>query len=122
MQQALEHPWFDKPRVSLAGEAVDSNDEGETEEEVESAEEEEEVARSAVPVIPEESEFPEEVASSSRASSRRGSQPSTESSRRSSQGLIVTKVVQLLGCQENIYYVSNNSARPSSISAVFMNN
>ena len=42
MQQALEHPWFNKPRVSLGGEAVDSNDENETEAEAESAEEEEE--------------------------------------------------------------------------------
>ena len=45
MQQALEHPWFNKPRVSLGGEAVDSNDENETEAEADSVEEEEEEVR-----------------------------------------------------------------------------
>ena len=47
MQQALEHPWFNKPRVSLGGEAVDSNDENETEAEADSVEEEEEEVRVA---------------------------------------------------------------------------
>ena len=98
MQQALEHPWFDKPSVSLGGEALDSNDENDTE--GEEPVEEEEVQRSspaAPPIqpIPEDSELPEEeVASSrdqSRASSRRGShgdqyQYTPSSSRRSSQG------------------------------------
>ena len=102
MQQALEHPWFDKPSVSLGGEALDSNDENDTEGEG-PEEEEEEVQRSspAAPLIqpiPEDSELPEEeVASSrdqSRASSRRGShgdqyQYTPSSSRKGSQGRIV---------------------------------
>ena len=84
VQQALEHPWFNKPMVSLGGgESVDSNDENETEEEAESVEEEEEeVQRSlsgapSVQSIPEEPELQEEAGSSrdiSSASSRRGSQ------------------------------------------------
>ena len=84
VQQALEHPWFNKPMVSLGGgESVDSNDENETEEgEAESVEEEEEAQRSlsvapSVQSIPEESELQEEAGSSrdiSSASSRRGSQ------------------------------------------------
>ena len=84
VQQALEHPWFNKPMVSLGGESVDSNEENEneTEEEAESVEEEEEVQRSlsvapSVQSIPEEPELQEEAGSSrdiSSASSRRGSQ------------------------------------------------
>ena len=101
MQQALEHPWFDKPSVSLGGiEALDSNDENDTEGE-EPEEPEEEVQRSspaaAPPIqpIPEHSELPEEETASSRnqsrASSRRSShgdqyQYTPSSSRRGSQG------------------------------------
>ena len=100
MQQALEHPWFDKPSVSLGGEAVDSNDENDTEGEEPDEEYEAQRGSPAAPPIqpiPEDSELPEEgeeVASSrdqSRASSRRGSngdqyQYTPSTSRRGSQG------------------------------------
>ena len=95
MQQALEHPWFDKLSVSLGGEALDSNDENDTE--GDEPEEEEEVERSS-PAAPPIQPIPEEeVASSrdqSRASSRRGShgdqyQYTPSSSRKGSQGRIV---------------------------------
>ena len=83
VQQALDHPWFQKPCVPLGDEDVDSIDENETPaEEAEAAVEEENVTgRSTVvtPIqaIPEESELQEESVPSlgqSAASSRRGSQ------------------------------------------------
>ena len=94
MEQALEHPWFNNPRVPL-GEDVDSNQETETEEEAESVEEEEEeVQRSSsvappIQAIPEESELGEEDAGSSLEDVAGLSlDQSTSSSRRSSQGWI----------------------------------
>ena len=95
MQEALEHPWFHKPCVPLGDEDVDSIDDDENPpEEAEAAEEEEEIVtdRSVTVVTPiqaipedselhEESEFHEEYVpslsqSSSKTSSRRGSQAS----------------------------------------------